>query len=103
MSQEVQRRLLDYPFPGNVRELENVVTNMAVFNDGEVMITDLPARLVRPTTLASDSLNWEVTEKNLLIRALQHFKGNQRRAWQAVGYKSLNTFKKKLKDYGINE
>ncbi|PRY22289.1 DNA-binding NtrC family response regulator [Spirosoma oryzae] len=103
MSREVQRLLLDYSFPGNVRELENVVTNMAVFNDREVTITDLPARLIRPAESASESLNWEVTEKNLLIRALQHFKGNQRKSWQAVGYKSLNTFRKKLKDYGINE
>lgn len=49
----------------------------------------------------AETFRWEEVEKDLLIRALQHVKGNQRRAWQAVGYKSLNTVRKKLKDYGI--
>ena len=101
LNREVQNALFTYSFPGNVRELENLITNIAVFSDSEITITNLPARITRPTRTNSDTFNWEEVEKNLLIRALEHYKGNQRRAWQAVGYKSLNTFRSKLKEYGI--
>ncbi|MFD2936155.1 sigma 54-interacting transcriptional regulator [Spirosoma flavum] len=101
LSHEAQQALLVYSYPGNVRELENLITHLAVFSDGEIRVTDLPARLTRPTRLKSESFNWEEVEKDLLVRALAYYKGNQRRAWQAVGYKSLNTFKSRLKVYGI--
>ncbi len=94
--------LVSYPFPGNVRELENLITGIAVFSDNTVEVADLPARLSRPAPTDSASLSWKVAEKNLLIRALEQHRGNQRRAWQAVGYKSLNTFRSKLAEYGID-
>ena len=93
--------LLNYSFPGNIRELENLIKNFAVFSDGEVNLANLPNRVTRPAIRTSESLNWEAVEKDLLIRALQQYKGNQRKAWQAVGYKSLTTFRSKLKEYGI--
>jgi DNA-binding NtrC family response regulator len=101
-SREVLESLTRYSFPGNVRELENLVTNLAVFADEEITTVHLPSRLSRPNVSATDSLNWEVAEKELLLRALKHHKGNQRRAWLAVGYKSHNTFRKKLIDYQID-
>ena len=102
LSRSVQDLLFSYPFPGNIRELENLITNLAVFTENEVRLIDLPARIRKPIVQDSDSLNWQEVEKKLLIRALKEHKGNQRRAWQAVGYKSLNTFRKKLKEYGID-
>lgn len=101
LSSAVLDTLLAYSFPGNVRELENLIKNFAVFSDSEVSLAELPDRITRPTRQKSESLNWQEVEKDLLIRALQHYKGNQRKAWQAVGYKSLTTFRSKLKEYGI--
>lgn len=101
LSPAVLNALLNYAFPGNVRELENLIKNFAVFSDSEVNLADLPDRINRPARQKSESLNWEEVEKDLLIRALQQYKGNQRKAWQAVGYKSLTTFRSKLKEYGI--
>ncbi|GAB3950090.1 hypothetical protein GCM10028805_27380 [Spirosoma harenae] len=101
LSAEAREQLIRYPFPGNVRELLNLITQLAVFAEEEISMADLPPRITRPSVSSSETFNWEEVEKNLLIRALNFFKGNQRRAWQAVGYKSLSTFRKKLKDYGI--
>lgn len=101
LSRQALDILVRYPFPGNVRELENLITSIAVFTDSTVELADLPARLTRPITADGESLNWKSVEKNLLIRALEQHKGNQRRAWQSVGYKSMNTFRSRLAEYGI--
>jgi transcriptional regulator with PAS, ATPase and Fis domain len=101
LSRQAMDVLVRYPFPGNVRELENLMTTVAVFSDEAVELADLPARVTKPITYDGESLNWKTVEKNLIVRALEQHKGNQRRAWQAVGYKSLNTFRNKLKEYGI--
>ena len=101
LSQQAQEAVLQYPFPGNVRELENLITNVAVFTDGEIQAASLPTRVSRPTIQKNTSLNWEVVEKDLLERALQQYRGNQRQACKAVGYKAINTFRSKLKHYGI--
>lgn len=101
LNPEALDALLTYSFPGNIRELENLIKNVAIFSAGEVQLTDLPDRVKRPLRPKSESLNWQAVENDLLIRALQQYKGNQRRAWQAVGYKSLTTFRSKLKEYGI--
>jgi len=101
LSAEARDKLVHYPFPGNVRELQNLVTQLAIFSDTEIGISDLPQRIRRPVMPGQESFNWQEVEKDLLRRALDHFKGNQRRAWKAVGYKSQTTFRNKLKEYGI--
>ena len=101
LSRETQEAFIRYSFQGNVRELENLITSVTVFANSEVSLADLPTRLTQQREQKSESLNWKEVEKDLLIRALKHYKGNQRQAWQAVGYKSLNTFRNKLKKYTI--
>ncbi len=44
LTPEVEARLLAYPWPGNVRQLQNVIRNIVVLNDGPTIIeTMLPA------------------------------------------------------------
>jgi two-component system repressor protein LuxO len=43
---EAERLLVAYPWPGNIRELQNVIRNVVVLNDGEVVTAEmLPPRL----------------------------------------------------------
>jgi transcriptional regulator with GAF, ATPase, and Fis domain len=60
---ETLTRLTQYPWLGNVRELENVIRRMVVLNDGEQAFDALAARarhgisgVVRPAAPASESL-----------------------------------------------
>lgn len=51
ISQEAMHMLLSYSWPGNIRELENLVERLAIIKgEGIVQIEDLPVKLGRPAT-----------------------------------------------------
>lgn len=95
------KRLLDtYLFPGNVRELINLIESLYVFADETIDVTDLPDWIQQPDT-ADNSFDWQLHEQALIQRALTYFGGNKARTCEALGYKSINTLVKKLNDYKI--
>jgi len=70
-SPEAQQKILQYPFPGNVRELKSVVELAAVMADEEL----IQAEHITLNTSASiaDLLNREMTLKEFEIQILQHY------------------------------
>ncbi|XWW47023.1 sigma-54-dependent Fis family transcriptional regulator [Fibrella sp. USSR17] len=89
-----------YTFPGNVRELENLIESLYVFSGDKADVEDMPEWL-GPTTNSPDSFNWTTHERALIQRAMDYFGGNKSKACAALGYGSINTLVKKLKQYGI--
>ncbi len=71
LSPEAQQKLLQYPFPGNVRELKSVVELAVVMADEEM----IQAEHITLNTSASiaDLLNKEMTLKEFEIQILQHY------------------------------
>ncbi|MAW51992.1 MAG: sigma-54-dependent Fis family transcriptional regulator [Geminicoccus sp.] len=45
---EVSRMFLNYPWPGNVRQLQNVIRNIVVLNKGELVTADMVPAPVNP-------------------------------------------------------
>jgi len=90
MSREVFAALAAYPFPGNVRELENTVERMVVLAKGETLtLEDLPEGMRQGATqhaanvllsLPPEGLSLEEVEREIIRQALLMHGGNQTRA-----------------------
>jgi DNA-binding NtrC family response regulator len=111
LEKEAMQVLIDYPWPGNIRELENVLERAVVLCDSDrITISELP--FVQETSPAFEqrkqmlpargNLDERLSEmeKLLLIEALQEAKGIKTRAARALGIKT-STLYYKLEKYGL--
>jgi DNA-binding NtrC family response regulator len=85
-----QTRLAAYPWPGNIRELENVIGNACMMVEGDLIdVDDLPERLREPLTndaVTDDSLiSLEELQKRHVLRVLEAVGGNKARAAEILG------------------
>ncbi|HKD09243.1 MAG TPA: sigma-54 dependent transcriptional regulator [Bryobacteraceae bacterium] len=96
-------------WPGNIRELENVMERLVVLSRGnEIRLTDLPEELRRdrPTIsalrleLPSEGISLETVEKELIVQALQKFNGNQTLAAQYLDI-SRKTMVYRMEKHGL--
>lgn len=99
LSKEAHQALLSYPFPGNIRELVNLIEQLYVFHDTQVQLADLPPKITQPQLRYS--LKWQDVERLHIEKVLQMAGGNKSRALKWLDYGSPNTLKKKLREYGI--
>ena len=115
LTAEALDALLDYPFPGNIRELENILERALIVCEGETIIrADLdlgparpgrgapcaqPAPLVPPGGPSAPTSMDEV-EREAIVQALARWSGNRARAAQELGI-SRRTIFNKIKRYGL--
>jgi len=92
-SKESLVALKTYYYPGNIRELENLIENLYVFNDDKIGIKDLPGRLFQVDS--KSSLKWEDITRVHFKKVLELSGGNKSKAAKLLGC-SLNTLKKYL-------
>jgi len=100
LTREALNMLLKYFYPGNVRELENIVESLYVFCDDQVTEKDIPERVRQVPE--ERSLHWKDVEKAHIKKVLRLYNGNQKQTKEAIGYGSINTLKSKLEEYGID-
>ena len=100
------RQLAAYPFPGNVRELKNVVERAAIMQiEDEIEIVPLPAAVTDPaleSVLAAATLAQfqEQAERAYLVRQLQRHGWNVAATARAIQTPRSNLYKK-IEAYGL--
>lgn len=110
VSADALRALQEYSWPGNIRELQNVIEQAAVFAQGEIIsAAALPAnvRLRGGGLLAKlhlelpdEPISLEEVERELLLAALVKHDWNQTRAARYLGI-SRNTLIYRMQKFGI--
>jgi len=94
--------LAAYPFPGNIRELENLLERALIFLEGEVLTEadlGLPTQ-PSPTTSSVRTGTLHQLELQAIRDALLRWEGNQTRAAEELGITRRTLFTK-IKDFGL--
>jgi DNA-binding NtrC family response regulator len=96
------RALRDYPWPGNIRELDHAVERAVLMAQGErVKVSDLGLRPVSDNGGGSiEDLNLEEVERLLIQKALARYNGNVSHAAKALGL-SRSALYRRLERYRL--
>jgi DNA-binding NtrC family response regulator len=109
LTRRAQGVMATYPWPGNIRELENVIGNACMMVEGKFIDTnDLPERLRTPFTgdslIDEDLLSLDEVQRRHVMRVLERVGGNKARAAEILGlgratiYQILSRMKLEGKD-----
>jgi DNA-binding NtrC family response regulator len=116
VSPQVMKALMAYDWPGNVRQLENVVERMVALSGSRTGITatDLPDQIQNKAQLTAaplieipeEGINFQnvVTdmERELIVQSLRRTNGNKKLAAKLLSLKRT-TLIEKIKRIGLNE
>lgn len=106
VASELMKYLKEYEWPGNVRQLRNVIENMLVMGDEKILtLRNLPKYLSgNPLSeqhhSSKGNLNLQDLEKEAILSALKKSFGNRTHAAHTLGI-SVRTLQRKLKLWGM--
>jgi PAS domain S-box-containing protein len=107
VSERAMATLLEYHYPGNVRELENAIEHAFVVCAGTtIRLEDMPAHIRGENSIPAERTSWvqgplESAESTTIRDALARHAGNRTRAAQDLGI-SRNTLWRKMKKHRIS-
>jgi len=118
LAEDVKQTLTDYDWPGNIRELRNVIERIVILeNDDEIRAEHLPAEMRRfgddtissslnlpqqdlGIEIPSEGLSMEAVEHELVVKALDKTAQNQTRAAKLLDI-TRDSLRYKMKKFGL--
>jgi len=109
INSEALKALLDYHWPGNIRQLESVIERAVLMTDSEnISIEDIKGELRLKTTksiydmeIPDEGISFEELEKNMIKKALLKSNNIAAKAARLLGI-SYKTFCYRLEKFGIH-
>ena len=102
VSPDVMKCFLEYSWPGNLRELENVIERAVVLAKGETIgVKDIPGEIKKGRKNNNSTNNFKSLKEmeiETIINAINAFNGNKSRAAQVLGI-TRKALYSRLKDY----
>lgn len=120
ISEDAKKILKNYNWPGNIRELNNVIERALILENKDYILPEhLPYELILEINgsektgnkelmidikfkLPPEGIQWEDIEKSLVKQALEMKKGKQKDAATLLGM-TRDSFRRRMKKYGIIE
>jgi DNA-binding NtrC family response regulator len=105
MGQDTIQHFLQYDWPGNIRELENMVERWLVLYQGGFLTTshlflNEGATALPRASLGKPTMSVREMERALIMETLQAMNGNRTQAAKVLGI-SLRTLRNKLREYQV--
>jgi len=100
ISEKAMELLLDYNYPGNIRELENIIERSMIMAKDEI-IDEKYFNFVSKEEYIEKKGTLKETEKELIIKYLIQNKGNRTKTAEILGI-SRRSLQNKIKEYQIN-
>ncbi len=100
IAEDSMKQLISYPWPGNIRELENTIERAIILSKKDILHIPLPEMDIK--TDRFEDLTIRNMEKKTIEAALKKVSGNRRRAAEMLGI-SLRALQYKIKEYNISE
>jgi len=106
LATEAEQALKKYPFPGNIRELENILERATVLcEDNQIKTDDLQLPDIEPACAESDTRLAKMTqdiERDQITRALEANRWNQSAAARSLGI-TLRQLRYKIEKMGLKK
>lgn len=102
VSEEAMRFLMEYDYPGNVRELKNIVERAMVLAKGDIITVDEISFFEKSHLPLTAGERLEDVERNHIIFMLEKYGWNIQKTASALGI-DRTTLYNKMKKYGIEK
>ena len=121
ISQEVMQALMAYHWPGNIRQVRNVIERLSILQENGLILPEHLPAVIRPHTGAfratpaptgdtaapplppsARAAEFPASERERIIAALERTYGNKKAAAELLGI-SRGTLYNKLKQYGLDK
>jgi DNA-binding NtrC family response regulator len=103
---DLEQKLLNYSFPGNIRELENMMASAALLEKSRTLTTSsvlsLNASVADAPGKAQELMTLEEIEKQHILRVLQETGGNRIKAARILGINTATVYRK-IEKYRISD